>query len=74
MNYIYSKVSREKNFFGNSDPVKLSENFGTPLYIYNEDLLRSRCRDLKGLISYSNFTVNYSQNQENKISWEETAL
>ena len=74
MNYIYSKVSRDKNFFVNTDPVKLSENFGTPLNVYNEDLLLNRCRDLKGLISYSNFTVNYSTNQENKISWEETAL
>lgn len=60
MNYIYSKVSNENNFFGNNDPVQLSEKFGTPLYVYNENILRERCRDLKGLISYSNFTVNYS--------------
>lgn len=60
MNYIYSKVSSEKKFFGNTDPVELTEKYGTPLYVYNENILRSRCRDLKGLISYSNFTVNYS--------------
>jgi len=60
MNYIYSRVSSENKFFGNSDPVQLSEKYGTPLYIYNENILRQRCRDLKGLISYSNFTVNYS--------------
>ena len=60
MNYIYSKVSTEKNFFGNTNPVELTEKFGTPLYVYNENIIRSRCRDLKGLISYSNFTVNYS--------------
>lgn len=60
MNYIYSKVSSEKKFFGNTDPVELSEKYGTPLYIYNENILRKRCRDLKGLISYPNFTVNYS--------------
>ena len=60
MNYIYSKVSCEKTFFGNTDPVQLSEKYGTPLYVYNENILRSRCRDLKGLISYKNFTVNYS--------------
>ncbi len=60
MNYIYSKVSSEKNFFGNTNPVELTEKYGTPLYVYNENILRSRCRDLKGLISYSNFTVNYS--------------
>jgi diaminopimelate decarboxylase len=60
MNYIYSTVSHEKSFFGNTDPVHLSEKYGTPLYVYNENILRKRCRDLKGLISYSNFTVNYS--------------
>jgi diaminopimelate decarboxylase len=60
MNYIYSKVSTEKKFFGSTNPVELTEEYGTPLYVYNENILRSRCRDLKGLISYSNFTVNYS--------------
>jgi len=60
MNYIYSKVSSEKKFFGNSDPFQLIEKYGTPLYTYNENILRQRCRDLKGLISYPNFTVNYS--------------
>jgi diaminopimelate decarboxylase len=60
MNYIYSRVSFEKKFFGNTDPVQLSEKYGTPLYVYNENILRKRCRDLKGLISYSNFAVNYS--------------
>lgn len=60
MNYIYSRVSSEKNFFGNTDPVQLSEKYGTPLYVYNENILRNSCRDLIGLISYSNFTVNYS--------------
>jgi diaminopimelate decarboxylase len=60
MNYIYSKVGSEKKFFGNTNPVELAEKYGTPLYVYNEDILRKRCRDLKGLISYPNFTVNYS--------------
>lgn len=60
MNYIYSKVSNEKKFFGNTDPVQLTEKYGTPLYVYNENILRKRCRDMNGLISYKNFTVNFS--------------
>ncbi len=60
MNYIYSTVSSEKQFFGNTDPFQLSGMYGTPLYVYNENILRNRCREMKGLISYSNFTVNYS--------------
>lgn len=60
MNYIYSSISERTNFFGNTDPVSLAEEFGTPLFVYNERILRERCRDLKGLISYKNFVVNYS--------------
>jgi diaminopimelate decarboxylase len=60
MNYIYSKVSSENKFFGNTDPFQLIEKYGSPLYTYNENILRQRCRDLKSLISYPDFTVNYS--------------
>jgi len=60
MNYIYSSVSSKNKFFGNTDPVQLCEKYGTPLYVYSEDILRKCCRDMKGLISYKNFTVNYS--------------
>ncbi|MBN2523460.1 MAG: diaminopimelate decarboxylase [Bacteroidales bacterium] len=60
MNYIYSIISTGKNFYGDTDPVALAEEFGTPLYVYNENILRKRCRDLKGLISYDKFVVNYS--------------
>jgi len=60
MNYIYSTVSCEKNFFGNTDPVRLSEKYGTPLYVYNENILRKCCRDMKGLLSYEKFSVNFS--------------
>jgi diaminopimelate decarboxylase len=67
MNYIYSKVSSEKKFFGNTDPIQLSEKFETPLYVYNENILRNQCRELKGLISYSNFTVNYSPKANNNL-------
>jgi len=67
MNFTYSRVSSEKNFFGNTDPLELTEKFGTPLYVYNENLLRERCNDLKGLISYKNFTINYSPKANSNI-------
>ncbi len=57
---IYSKVSSEKNFFGHTNPVQLIEKYGSPLYVYNENILRKRCRDIKGLIDYPHFSVNYS--------------
>ena len=56
----------EKNHLvvGKNDTVKLAEEFGTPLYVMDEDLLRKNCRtyknamdkyyDGKGLVLYAN--------------------
>ena len=60
MTNVYSAVSSEKNFFGKTDPVELIRTYGSPLYVYNENILRNSCRDLKNLVSYKNFKVNYS--------------
>ena len=48
------------NFFGTTTPRQLAEKYGTPLYVYNETVLRTRCRELKNLLPYPNFKVNYS--------------
>lgn len=46
--------------FGKLDAHALLEEYGSPLYIYNEVILRERCREMKKLISYPQFRVNYS--------------
>ncbi|WP_458399130.1 diaminopimelate decarboxylase [Mailhella sp.] len=48
------------NFYGQEDPRELVARFGSPLYVYNENILRSCCRDLTGLSSHPGFKVNYS--------------
>ena len=60
MNYIYSEITGRTNFFGNTTPAELVEKYGTPLFVYNENILRKRCRELKNLVNYKNFIVNYS--------------
>lgn len=52
--------TKETNFYGNSSPAELVKKYGSPLYIYNETILRQRCRDMISFVSYPNFTVNYS--------------
>lgn len=47
-------------FFGQTSPRELAATYGTPLYVYNEGVLRRRCRDLLGLSSLPGFRVNYS--------------
>lgn len=48
------------NFYGNTDPKRLVEKYGSPLYVYNEAILRQRCRDMKNLVKTPGFTADYS--------------
>lgn len=48
------------NFYKGTAPDKLVQEFGSPLYVYNEDILRQRCREMKNLVSYENFAPHYS--------------
>jgi len=57
---VRSSYTDSVDFYGQEDPRELVERFGSPLYVYNENILRSRCRDLTGLSSFSGFRVNYS--------------
>lgn len=57
---IRSAKTDSVHFFGNTTPQALAARYGTPLYVYNENVLRQRCRDLLGLSSLPGFHVNYS--------------
>ena len=57
---INTKVSDGVNFYEGNNPVELIKKYGSPLYIYNERILREKCRDLKNLVEYPHFFVNYS--------------
>lgn len=60
MSDIRSTYTDSLNFYGSHTPLELAETYGTPLYIYNENLLRERCRDLMTLTNHPGFGVNYS--------------
>ncbi|HHX62826.1 MAG TPA: diaminopimelate decarboxylase [Epulopiscium sp.] len=54
------KFTNKYNFYGKYTPQELLDTHGSPLYVYNEVILRERCRELKNLVSYKNFTPHYS--------------
>lgn len=60
MSDIRSSYTDDLQFYGSHTPRELAKTFGTPLYVYNENVLRQRCRDLMGLSSHPGFGVNYS--------------
>ena len=53
-------VQELNGFFGKTDPAELVAEFGSPLYVYNEQILRTRCREMRHLVDYPHFTANYS--------------
>ncbi|MEN6313041.1 MAG: diaminopimelate decarboxylase [Clostridiaceae bacterium] len=55
-NYFTEQI----NFFCGNKPSELLKEYGSPLYVYNESILRERCRDMAGLVSYPHFKSNYS--------------
>lgn len=57
---INAEVTNAVNFYQGNDPIALIKQYGSPLYVYNERILRERCRELKNLVDYPNFIVNYS--------------
>mgnify|MGYP000850519623 FL=1 len=68
MNPIRNTITQKLHFFGNTNPLELIQKYGSPLYVYNESILRERCRELKNLISYPHFSVNYSVKANGNIS------
>lgn len=48
------------NFFGDNSPEALLREFGSPLYVYNEAMLRTRCEEMRSLIKHPSFTASYS--------------
>lgn len=60
MSHIRSTYTDDLHFYGRHSPRELAETYGTPLYVYNEDVLRRRCRELMALSSHPGYGVNYS--------------
>ena len=67
MNYIHAEISKKLNFYGNTNPFELIEIYGSPLYVYNESVIRSKCNELKDLIDYPDFIINYSPKANSNI-------
>src|SRR5690606_23103578 len=63
-NYFTEQV----NFYGNLSPKKLIDKYGSPLYVYNESILRQRCREMYSLVNYPYFKVHYSTKANSNLS------
>jgi diaminopimelate decarboxylase len=69
--YSYTEACR---FFGDMLPEDLARRYGTPLYVYNEAILRERMREMKSILKDDSFTVNYSIKTNSNLSILKIAL
>ncbi|MDR3240059.1 MAG: diaminopimelate decarboxylase [Clostridiales bacterium] len=53
-------VTDQSRFFENADPFLLTQEYGSPLYVYNERILRGACRELLSMCGYPSFSIHYS--------------
>ena len=65
---LNGRVTDSTDFFMGIDPFELTENYGSPLYVYNERILRQNCRDLINMCSYPKFKVNFSVKANNNLT------
>lgn len=50
----------EKNYFGKYTAEDLAKEYGTPLYVYNENVLRESMRDVSNIITSYPYRANFS--------------
>ncbi len=51
---------KTSNFFKTNNPEDLAQTYGTPLYVYNEEILRDRMHKVSQVITKYPYTANYS--------------
>ncbi len=57
---LYGDYTKTTNFFEGNNVFDLIREYKSTLYIYNEKILRARCKEMKNLVTYDNFVPHYS--------------
>ncbi|MDH5561319.1 MAG: diaminopimelate decarboxylase [Deltaproteobacteria bacterium] len=64
----FYRYEKNEAFFGDRSARDLIESFGSPLYLYDENLIRTRCRELKAICGHPNFRVYYSAKANSSVA------
>ena len=62
------------NFFKGNNPEDIVKTYGTPLYVYNEEVLRRHMHDVSQVITKYPYTANYSVKANTNIHILKLAL
>lgn len=66
---LNGRVTDDFNFFQGNDVFRLIEKYGSPLYVYNERIIRERCREMKNLVSYPRFLAQFSAKANTSLAF-----
>ena len=70
-NVDYFRANRrkmmDKIWLSDKKAFELAGEFGTPLYVYDENTLRKSCREMRDLLPGRNFRVSYSAKANSNI-------
>ena len=64
----------ESGFFKGIDPEQIVRKYGTPVYVYNEEIIRKRMREVAGVISKYPYRANYSMKANSNLTILKIAL
>lgn len=62
------------NFFEGNNPEQITSEYGTPVYVYNEKILRDRMHKVSQVITKYPYTANYSVKANTNINILKIAL
>ena len=62
------------DFFKGNDPEAIASKYGTPVYVYNEEIIRKSMETVEGVITKYPYTANYSVKANTNIERLKLAL
>ena len=64
----------ESNFFKGINPEEIAAKYGTPTYVYNEEIIRERMREVANVITKYPYRANYSMKANSNLTILKMAL
>ena len=64
----------ESDFFKGIDPEEIAGKYGTPTYVYNEEIIRKRMREVVNVITKYPYRANYSMKANSNLTILKIAL
>ena len=58
----------EVNFFEGNNPEDIVAKYGTPVYVYNERILRKRIRNVAGVVKKFPYKANFSMKANSNLT------